>query len=116
MKINYTGNDFYCDVIQNHKSDLQIEFENDFVVACHHTKPSYPVHITVSPKKHIPSFTVWGDEEDEKIVAELLKVVRQIARKVELEKGECRIITNLGNYQDSKHLHFHVCSGDKYKK
>ena len=28
----------------------------------------------------------------------------------------CRILTNLGEYQDSKHLHFHIASGDPYGK
>jgi len=111
---NYIGNDFYCDVALPNKAELNIELENDFVLAYSHTKPHWPVHIVVVPKKHIPSFTV-RDEGDDEIVAEVLNAVREIARKVELEKGECRIITNLGNYQDSKHLHFHVCSGAQLK-
>lgn len=109
---NYTGKDFYCDVAIPNKQDLKIEVENELVLCYHHTRPHWPVHIVAVPKKHIPSFTVRNEGDDE-IITELLKVVRDIARKVELEKGECRIITNLGNYQDSKHLHFHVCSGPK---
>jgi histidine triad (HIT) family protein len=112
--MHYTGTDFYCDVALKNKNDLKIEAENDFVLAYNHTRPHWPVHIVVVPKKHIPSFTVRNEDDDE-IVTELLKVVREIARKVELEKGECRIITNLGNYQDSKHLHFHICSGLQLK-
>jgi len=27
------------------------------------------------------------------------------------EHGACRVLTNLGKYQDSKHLHWHVSSG-----
>ena len=37
--------------------------------------------------------------------------VRQVATAVEAEHGACRVLTNLGRYQDSKHLHFHVNSG-----
>ena len=29
--------------------------------------------------------------------------------------GGCRVATNLGRYQDSKHLHFHVGFGDPRK-
>ena len=34
-----------------------------------------------------------------------------IAGKVESEYGAARVLTNLGEYQDSKHLHFHISSG-----
>ncbi len=112
--MNYIGNDFYCDLAIPKKIDLQIEYEDDFILSYHHTRPHWPVHIVVVPKKHISSFTEMGEGDDE-VVNKLLKVVQQIARKVELEKGECRIITNLGNYQDSKHLHFHICSGKQLK-
>ena len=27
------------------------------------------------------------------------------------ENGACKVITNLGNYQDSKHLHWHIVYG-----
>ena len=107
---NYIGIDFYCDIAIPHKTPLRIEYEDEFVLAYHHTKPFWPLHIVVVPKKHIPSFTDRNEGDDE-IVAAVLAVVRKIARKVEIEKGECRIITNLGRYQDSKHLHFHVSAG-----
>ncbi len=106
----YHGNDFYCDVAIPKNIDLQIEYEDNHVLAYHHTKPFWPLHIVVVPKKHIPSFTDRGEGDDE-IVLAVLRVVRQLARKVEEETGACRILTNLGKYQDSKHLHFHVASG-----
>ncbi|MEO8574469.1 MAG: HIT family hydrolase, partial [Pyrinomonadaceae bacterium] len=31
------------------------------------------------------------------------------------EKGAARVMTNLGEYQDSKHLHFHVNSGERIR-
>ena len=106
----YQGDDFYCDVALPKKLALRIEHEDDQVLAYHHTKPFWPVHIVVVPKKHIPSFTDRGDGDDELVLA-VLRVVRQLAKKVEVERGACRILTNLGTYQDSKHLHFHVSSG-----
>jgi histidine triad (HIT) family protein len=35
-----------------------------------------------------------------------------VAAEVNLEHGGARVLTNLGKYQDSKHLHFHVNSGE----
>ncbi len=48
----------------------------------------------------------------EALLAKLMTVVRQLAAQVTEKHGACRVLTNLGDYQDSKHLHFHVCSGD----
>jgi histidine triad (HIT) family protein len=41
-------------------------------------------------------------------------VVREIAAEVNRHHGSCRVLTNLGAYQDSKHLHFHVNHGDPW--
>ncbi|WP_221569299.1 HIT domain-containing protein [Alkalihalobacillus sp. TS-13] len=86
--------------------------ETDKVLAYHHTKPSYEVHIVAIPKVHIPSLTKIDDKELD-IFNELMNVVRKVAYKVETDYGACRVITNLGRYQDSKHLHRHIISGDK---
>ena len=46
-------------------------------------------------------------------VLALLDVVREVAAQVVSETGACRIQTNLGRYQDTQHLHWHVFSGDR---
>lgn len=112
--MKYTGNDFYCDIALKDTSALKKEYESENVIAYHHTNPYWPIHIVVVPKKHIPSFTN-RDNEDDVIINEIMEVIRTIAQKIEREKGEARILTNLGNYQDSKHLHFHVSSGKALK-
>ena len=108
--MEYTGNDFYCDIALKDTASLNIEYESDNVLAYHHTRPHWPVHIVVIPKKHIHSFTN-RESVDDTIISEMMAVIRSIAEKVEKEMGEARILTNLGKYQDSKHLHFHVSSG-----
>ncbi len=109
--MEYTGNDLYCDVILKDTLSLRKEYESDNVLAYHHTRPFCPVHIVVIPKKHISSFTN-RDSVDDSIVTEMLEVVRKIAKKVEDEQGAARILTNLGKYQDSKHFHIHISSGE----
>ena len=111
--MEYKGADFYCDVALKDTSALAIEYESEYVIAYHHTRPHWPTHIVIVPKKHISSFTDYA-KEDESIISEILEVVRRVASKVELEKGKARILTNLGRYQDSKHMHFHVSSGEAF--
>lgn len=112
--MEYSGKDFYCDVALKGKVNLRKEYESENVLAYNHTKPYWPIHIVVIPKKHIGSFTTLS-KEDDVIVLELIEVLKTIAGRVEKEHGAARILTNLGEYQCSKHLHFHVSSGELFR-
>jgi histidine triad (HIT) family protein len=46
---------------------------------------------------------------------ELLDVAKKVAAGVVDKNGAARVLTNLGEYQDSKHLHFHVSSGTQLR-
>jgi histidine triad (HIT) family protein len=107
-------NDFYCDEVLNGKTEVKKVYETDNTLAYYHTKPYYRVHIVAIPKKHIPSLTEM-EEKDHNVFYELMGTVRKVARDVEKEYGACRVITNVGQYQDSKHLHFHIASGENIK-
>lgn len=103
--------DFYCDEVLSGRTQVEFVVETDEVLAHHHTRPHWPVHIVVYPRRHVPSLTDLGAHPLE-LVHEVLEVVRKIASDVAEEHGACRVLTNLGTYQDSKHLHFHVTSGE----
>jgi histidine triad (HIT) family protein len=103
--------DFYCDEVLNGKTKVRKVIETDNVLAYHHTKPYYPVHIVAIPKRHIFSLLTLQDSDNE-LLLELLGVIRQVAAMVTEEHGACRVGTNLGNYQDSKHLHWHISYGE----
>ena len=100
--------DFYCDEVLSGRTPVQIVRETDNVLAYHHTRPFWPVHLVVIPRRHISSLLTL---EDDALLLELLAVVREVAQEVLAEHGACRVLTNLGKYQDSKHLHWHVSSG-----
>ena len=101
-----------CTQLTPRRPVTQLAYANSTaVLAFHHTRPHWAVHIVVVPKVHIPSLTNLGGHNVE-LVYRLLDVVRDVAAEVEREHGACRVVTNLGRYQDSKHLHFHVGSGE----
>lgn len=104
---DYNGSDIYCDLIIPKKMAVKILHETEDVIAFYHNKPHWPTHIVVVPKKHIPSLL----ELENELAAKLLAVVKEVTQKVKDEQGSCRVLTNLGDYQDSKHLHVHVSSG-----
>ncbi len=49
--------------------------------------------------------------EDKEIAIELIELIKSVASDINIKYGSCRVITNLGSYQDSKHLHFHIING-----
>jgi histidine triad (HIT) family protein len=102
--------DFYCDEVLSGHTPVERVIETANVLAFHHTRPYWPVHIVVIPKMHIASLLTLSSEDNE-LLLELMQVVREVAAQVVAENGECRVLTNLGNYQDSKHLHWHVSAG-----
>jgi histidine triad (HIT) family protein len=108
---DYPGSDFYCDVAVPYRERLTIVRETHTVLAFHHTRPKWQLHIVVAPKQHITSLTTVS-EADVPVVRELLEVVQEVARIVESSHGAARVVTNVGHYQDSKHLHVHVVSGN----
>jgi len=103
--------DFYCDEVLSGKTQVNKVLETENVLAYYHTRPFYPVHIVAIPKKHISSLMTL-EESDNEILVELLDVIKRVAAIVTEEHGACKVITNLGNYQDSKHLHWHIVFGN----
>ena len=103
--------DFYCDEVLSGRTAVERVAETGNVLAYHHTRPYWPVHIVVIPKRHIASLLAL-EAADAALLAELIAVIQQVAARVVAEQGACRVLTNLGRYQDSKHLHWHVCSGE----
>ncbi|PAD66633.1 HIT family hydrolase [Bacillus sp. 7586-K] len=109
------NNDFYCDEILSGKTNVKKVKETENVLAYYHTRPFYEVHIVAIPKKHISSF-VDVNEEDSFVMNELISVIREVAAQITNEYGACKIITNLGSYQDTKHLHWHIVYGERIRK
>jgi histidine triad (HIT) family protein len=104
--------DFYCEQVLSGKTEVEKVLETDNVLAYKHTRPFWRTHIVIIPKSHVASLlTVETD-----MLVELIELVKKVADKVVKEHGAARVLTNLGDYQDSKHLHFHVCSGEQIRR
>lgn len=103
--------DFYCEEVFSGRTEVEKVLETENVLAYHHTRPFWPVHIVVVPKRHVASLL----EADDELLTEIFGVIKQVAAQVTAEHGAARVLTNLGNYQDSKHLHFHINTGNQLK-
>jgi histidine triad (HIT) family protein len=103
--------DFYCENVFSGKDKVDIVKETDNVLAFHHTKPSWTYHVVIVPKKHFLNLL----DTDSRIINEILSIAKEIIKEHKLDQQNYKIITNGGSFQDSKHLHFHLVSGDKIK-
>lgn len=106
----FDTDDFYCDMVFSRKIKVKKVKETDNLLAFEHTRPSYPFHVVIVPKRHIAKLT---DVKDFSLISEIFAVAKEIIVDKNLNTTNFRIITNGGSFQDSKHLHFHLVSGDK---
>jgi histidine triad (HIT) family protein len=101
------SDDFYCDNVLSGKIPVEVVYESDKVLGFRHTRPAYKVHIMVIPKQHVNDFTMLDDSD---LLLELMLAVQSIARDVLRAEGTCRVLTNLGEYQHNRHLHWQIFS------
>jgi histidine triad (HIT) family protein len=106
--------DFYCDQVLSGRVTVERIVETDHVLAFHHTQPYWPVHIVVIPRRHIASLAAL-EPADLAIVQNMLAVAADLCRRVTAEHGGCRLSTNSGTYQTTKHLHFYIHYGARVR-
>jgi histidine triad (HIT) family protein len=106
--------DFYCDNIIKGKLKVNVVHESDLVIAFHHTRPYFEAHIVIIPKQHIDSLS--SIESTNSLLAiEFMQAIQKITEQLEREWGGCRVSSNVGNYQSSKHLHWYVHAGKRLR-
>jgi len=106
--------DFYCEKILSRALDVQVYYENYQVFAFHHSNPLWEHHIVLLPKKHLESLLSL-EEADNDLLLELMRTAKMIAGDFMSRFGAARVYTNLGDYQSSKHLHWHIGSGKQLR-
>jgi histidine triad (HIT) family protein len=89
-------------------------YEDEAVVAFHDIQPQAPVHLLVSPKKHIATMNDCT-AEDRALLGHLLLSARQIAQEAGLAEDGYRLINNCGRDagQVVFHVHWHILGGGK---
>jgi len=106
----FDTDDFYCDLVFSGKIKIDKVKETDKLLAFHHTRPSWTTHIVIVPKNHIVKLT---DVKDMNLISEIFAMAKEIIIEKNLDDKNFRIVINGGEFQDTKHLHFHLLSGEK---
>jgi histidine triad (HIT) family protein len=83
--------------------------ETPTLLAFHHPRPAYPVHILLVPKRPLASLTALSPD-DTAFLGDLIAAAQSLIAEFDLERRGYRLICNGGVYQDLPHLHFHLIS------
>jgi histidine triad (HIT) family protein len=105
-----TGCEYYCDRILKGREGIRVHWENERILAFHHTNPLWERHLVLLPKRHIESLLTLEDADND-LLLELISIAKKIAGEFVEQFGACRVYTNLGSYQSAKHLHWHIGCG-----
>ena len=84
-------------------------YETETLMAFHHPRPSYALHILIVPKRQIGSLTDVSPE-DTALLRELLEAAQHLIKTFQLEEEGYRLIVNGGAYQEVPLLHVHLIS------
>ena len=89
----------------------QIEHSDETCIAIHDLNPQAPTHLLVIPRKPIERLAA-AEDTDAAILGHLLLVARDLAKKLNLEKG-FRVVINNGPHggESVPHLHVHLLGG-----
>lgn len=96
----------FCKIINGEIPSKKL-YENDYIIAIEDINPKAKVHSLVIPKVHIESM---NDLEDEKLMSEILKGVREVAKIKDIKSYRLHVNTGKEEGQIVFHLHFHVLS------
>jgi histidine triad (HIT) family protein len=96
----------FCKIINGEIPSSRI-YENDYVIAIDDINPKAKVHTLIIPKLHVESM---NELHDEKIMAELFKAVKEVAKIKKAKAYRVHINTGKEEGQVVFHLHIHVLS------
>lgn len=101
----------FCKIIKGEIPSKIIYHDKD-VVVFHDINPKAPVHVLIVPVRHIESLKNIKDN-DALLLGRLMLVIREIAKKMNIDTSGFKIVANngIGAGQIVPHLHFHLLGG-----
>jgi len=103
----------FCDIVEGKLSSKEC-MQTKQVFAFHDINPQAPIHILIVPKEHIRS-VLEVESRHASILAEMVRVAQEIAKKEGVDKTGFRLVFNCGPNagQAVDHLHLHLLARRK---
>ena len=97
----------FCNIVQG-KTDAEIVYQDETVVAFWDARPQYPTHILIVPRRHISTFNDIGPED--RILSHIGQAIQKIAQQMGVADIGYRVLFNVnrGGGQVIFHLHCHL--------
>jgi len=101
----------FCNIVAG-KVPATILHQDDQVIAFRDISPQAPTHLLVIPKEHITSLVELSAEQ-KGILAHLVSVAKELAKKEGVAEKGFRLVMNCGREggQVVPHLHLHLLGG-----
>jgi histidine triad (HIT) family protein len=101
----------FCQIVAG-KVPSDTLYQDERVMAFRDIRPITPTHVVIIPKKHIPSLLQLS-EADLPLIADLVKVANQLAKREGIAEKGYRLVINCGREgtQLVPHLHMHLLGG-----
>ena len=101
----------FCKII---KGEIPTDFlyKDKEIVAFKDINPQAPVHILITPVKHIPTINEIQDD-DLQLVGKMVNVAKGLAKKTNIAQKGYKLIINVekGGGQEIFHIHMHLMGG-----
>ena len=87
-------------------------YEDDLVVAFKDLRPQAPVHLLITPRKHIPTLNDLMPE-DNALIGQMFQVAKKLAMQSNVHQKGYRTVFNVnaGAGQSVYHVHLHLLGG-----
>jgi len=100
--------DWYCDEVLSGRVAVEVVAEDEHALAFRRASSvTGKDRIIVIPRGHVRSLL----ELEPQAAGPLMRMVQEAARLLTETHGGCQVITNCGDSQHNRHLHWHVVAG-----
>jgi histidine triad (HIT) family protein len=115
MTDSYDSNNIFAKILRE-EIPSKLFYENDFIKVFHDINPEAPIHLLMIPRGPYRDFYHFISSAIEAEIKGFFKGVEEVIKKLSLEEGGYRLITNAGATvgQTIFHFHLHLLAGKKF--
>lgn len=99
--------DWYCEDVLSGKIEIRRVWEDERVLAFHHTNPTAEIHVVVIPKAHVPSL-LDPLALDGELLSSMVLAIQNVARALGLDQTGFRVQANAAAPGVTPHMHWHI--------